>query len=77
MPASEIPRTDAEIDEYLFRNGRRLEDYFLDQTGSGELIAYRYADGRDFYLKVTHEELAARLTARLKALGVRIVRAES
>jgi len=74
---SETPRTDFEIDEYLFRNGRRLEDYFLDREGSGELIGYRQADGRDFYLMISHDVLAAALIARLKALGVRVRQAES
>jgi len=73
---SEIPRTDAEIDEYLFRNGMRLEDYFLDQRGCGELIGFRNAEGQDFHLMIS-DALGARLTARLKALGVRILKAES
>ncbi|WP_426340092.1 hypothetical protein ACN9MZ_28210 [Pseudoduganella sp. S-14] len=63
-----------DVDEYLFGSGRTLADYFVEQTPFSEILCYRNSEGREFDLQINHPDLANAVMARLKELGVRIVK---
>jgi len=62
-----------DIDEFLFGNGGRLEDYFIRLTPVSETLSYTNEAGREFYLPISDDALADAAIRRLKDLGVRIV----
>lgn len=62
------------VDEYLFGNGMKLDDYYIQQTPVSEVVCYRNAEGRDFYLHINNPDLDEAVTRRLKELGVSIIR---
>ena len=62
----DVPKTEREIDDYLFGDGLTVDDYFIDE----ELIGYK-SNGREFHLLIDHEGLATACRVRLVELGVR------
>jgi hypothetical protein len=61
-------------EEFLFGKGQQLKDYFIEITPVSEMLCYRNADGREFDLPISDAELAETVMARLKDLGVHIIR---
>jgi len=62
------------VDDFLFANGMRVEDYFIEQTPVSEVLCYKNAAGRKFDLLIDDERLAAAAKARLRQLGVSVVK---
>jgi len=62
------------VEKFLFGNGQKLKDYFIEQTPVSEMLCYRNSEGREFDLPINDTELAIAVIARLKSLGVEIVR---
>ena len=61
------------VDDFLFGRGMHDEDYYLVQTPVSESVCYT-SRGRDFDLHISDSALASAAIARLKELGVRIVK---
>nr|CCA86316.1 hypothetical protein RALSY_40534 [Ralstonia syzygii R24] len=61
-------------DEFLFGQGLKLEDYFIELTPVSEMLCYRNAEGRTFDLPINDAALAAAVFERLKGLGVQVVK---
>ena len=61
-------------EEFLFGRGRQLEDYFIEQTPISEMLGYRNSEGREFDLPIHDTELDLAVMARLKELGVEILK---
>lgn len=66
--------TTIDVHDYLFGNGQQLSDYFIEQALGFELLCYRDAQGREFDLLIDNDDLVLAAIARLKELGVQIVR---
>lgn len=62
------------VDEFLFGKGFTVADYFIEQTPVSEMICYRNSDGREFDLLIHDPALGVAMRARLKELGVVIVK---
>lgn len=62
------------VEEFLFGQGVRLVDYFIEQTPVSEMLCYRNTDGRDFDLPINGPALADAVLIRLKELGARVVK---
>ena len=61
-------------DEFLFGREQQLEDFFIEQTPISEMLCYRNSEGREFDLPIHDTELAFAVMARLKELGVKILK---
>ncbi|GGZ02131.1 hypothetical protein ACFFTM_08445 [Pseudoduganella plicata] len=61
------------VEDFLFGTGLQLGDYYIERTPFSEMLCYRNAEGREFDLPISNEELATAVFTRLKALNVRIV----
>jgi hypothetical protein len=61
------------VDDFLFGEGLKLEDYFIRVTPVSEVLCYVGPGGREFYLSISDDELADAALQRLRDLGVRIV----
>lgn len=61
------------IDHFLFGEGLKLEDYFIQVTPVSEVLCVVGPDCREFYLSIGDDEIADAAMQRLKELGVRIV----
>ncbi|MFZ6798961.1 hypothetical protein ACO0KZ_04115 [Undibacterium sp. Di24W] len=61
-------------EEFLFGCGQQLENYFIEQTPISEMLCYRNSEGREFDLPIHDTELAFTVMARLKELGVEILK---
>lgn len=59
-------------DEFLFRTGLSVSDYFIDESHGFELICFIDASGREFDLHVSDGNLKTAAVARLRSLGVHI-----
>lgn len=64
----------AMVDEFLFSRGLTVEDYFIEQTPVSEMLCFRNSDGREFDLPINDSAMANAVLARLKDLGVRVVK---
>lgn len=64
----------AVVDEFLFGRGLTVEDYFIEQTPVSEMLCFRNSDGREFDLPINDAVMADAVLARLKDLGVRVVK---
>jgi hypothetical protein len=62
------------IDDFLFSDGLKLEDYFIQVTPVSEVLCYVGPGGREFYLPISNDELADAALRRLRELGVRVVK---
>jgi len=65
--------TEAFVDERLFGQGATVAAYFIDRRTGADLIGFVDGQGREFLLQVGNDELAAKMCARLRALGARVV----
>ncbi|WP_374979823.1 hypothetical protein PSGK_27500 [Pseudomonas solani] len=72
MPADKPVFTDDFVDDFLFKNGMLLSDYFIRRTPNSEIICYKGMGGQKFYLRISNDELFMAALARLIALGVAI-----
>jgi hypothetical protein len=70
---ADIPMAER-VEQFLFGQGMRLEDYFLEQSPVAEVICYRNAHGRQYDLLISDDALEDAAVRRLKDLGVRIVK---
>lgn len=60
------------VDEFLFKNGKKLENYFIEKTPVAKTIGYS-EEGEEFNLVISNNELYELSVARLLALGVRVI----
>lgn len=64
--------TDEFVDDFLFKNGLTLNDYFIYKTPNSESICFKEGNGQKFHLSIGNDELFKAAFARLIALGVTI-----
>ncbi|MGA6106719.1 hypothetical protein ABS648_04765 [Pseudomonas solani] len=64
--------TDDFVDDFLFRNGMVVDDYFIYRAPNSESICYKGIGGQKFHLLISNDELFKAALARLIALGVTI-----
>jgi hypothetical protein len=76
MTSNKIPKSKAEIDEYLFGSGAPLDSYFVRRSSVADLVCFVNTDGREFDLLISDDALAESVKTRLIDLGVRIVRVD-
>ncbi|WP_236208688.1 hypothetical protein [Pseudomonas tohonis] len=72
MTADKPVFTDDFVDDFLFRNGMVVDDYFICRTPNSESICYKEIGGQKFHLLISNDELFKAALARLIALGVTI-----
>lgn len=64
--------TDDFVDDFLFKKGLTLNDYFIYRTPNSEAVCFKDGGGQKFYLRISNDELFKAALARLLALGVAI-----
>ena len=62
------------VDDFLFRRGLQLKDYFIQVTPVSESIGILDSGEKEFFLAISNNELERLARGRLLALGVRVVR---
>ena len=61
-------------EQFLFGGELTLESYFVELTPVSEMLCYRNKEGREFDLQINDTKLAEAVMARLKELGVRVIK---
>lgn len=71
MQSRELEKT---VEEFIYERGLSLESYYIEQTPYSEMLCYKNNDGREFDLPIGDPVLADAVMAKLKQLGVKILR---
>src|SRR5262249_8882854 len=70
-----VSKSPNSVDEYLFREGMTLANYWIERTPVSEVVCYKNLEGREFDLMISNNHCTHLIKQRLLALGVRIVEA--
>lgn len=61
------------LDELLFGRGMAVQDYYIEQYASGEMLCFLDSKRQALDLHFNDDDMASAQMRRLKQLGVRIV----
>lgn len=62
------------VDDFLFKKGLQLKDYFIQVTPVSESICFLDNGEKEFFLVISNNELERLVRRRLLDLGVRVVK---